>query len=91
MELTEKDREYLKSTGYLPEDLWQIEGTTWHCKVTLYQKVGEKTKKRKISPKKAMALLGREMYLSGIARATFHSSSCRECEDESVIMIERGN
>ena len=89
MELTENDREYLKSIGYLPEDLWRIEGTTWHGNVTLYQKAGEKTKKRKISHKRAIALLGREMYLSGIARATFHSSSCRECEDESVIMIER--
>lgn len=58
MELTEKDREYLKSIGYLPEDLWRIEGTTWHGKVTLYQKAGEKNKKAQNLSQKSYGVVG---------------------------------
>ena len=80
MKLTEKDREYLNSIGEQDNSILQIEtaisSTTYTC-------LG-----KRISRKKALALFGREKYLSGIARSTFHWNAVQITEDEEEVLFD---
>lgn len=72
MKLTVADKELLKKWGYPEKDFEQIEMAT-EAKCTTYEMNGEK-----ISATKAIEVLGREAYLSGIGRSAFHFTSFRE-------------
>lgn len=72
MKLNNKDREYLRKCGYKESDFNQIEEATGK---TVYE-----MNDKKISTKKALEILGREIFLSGISRSAFHWSACRENE-----------
>ena len=77
MKLSNKDREYLKSLGYPEDDFKQIEEATTK---TIYELNNER-----ISRSKAIEILGREVYLNGIARSAFHWSALRSNDkDESI-------
>lgn len=76
MKLTKMDRELLIKWGYREEDLNQIEEATTK---TVYEMNG-----KKISQKKALEVLGREEYLSGISRSAFHWSSARNNNGDTV-------
>lgn len=72
MKLYESDIKYLKSIGYLDQDLWQIKEAA-KAKYTRLE-----CDNIKISHEAAAAILGQEKYLSGIARAAFHHTAMRE-------------
>ncbi|MDA3053258.1 hypothetical protein OFO01_07160 [Campylobacter sp. JMF_01 NE2] len=76
--LTQEDKEYLLKYGNLEQDLEQIEQG---INVGVF-----KYKNRKISYKKAIELLGRDEFLSGASRASFHWNTSRETlnGDENV-------
>lgn len=69
MKLTDKDKELLVKWGYVKEDFRQIEKATTK---TIYE-----LNDKKISCKKALEVLGREKYLSGISRSAFHYTAVR--------------
>lgn len=73
MKLTNEDKELLVSLGYPEDDFEQIEAATV---VTTYKL----NHKEKITRDKAIELLGRRTYLSGISRSAFHFTSCRQVE-----------
>lgn len=75
MGLTAKDRELLLSWGYEERDFQQIERATRKSN-TSYTLGGTP-----IDREEAIQLLGRENYLSGIARSAFHCSAARETGD----------
>ena len=83
MKLTKKDKEILKSMGYLDWDIQQIEAASNY---TSY-KVSETDKT--ISEEEALELLDRKAFLSGMARSTFSATSYRNTLNEtSTIMIK---
>lgn len=69
MKLTKLDKEYLKDLGVSEEDFRQIEEATTKTKYELDNK--------NISRTRAIEILGREIYLSGITRSAFHWSAVR--------------
>lgn len=79
MKLIESDKEILKQWGYGDEDITQIEKATTK---TVY-KVNYR---EKISCDKAVELLGREAYLSGISRSAFHWSASRNIGDSNDVV-----
>lgn len=76
--LTQEDCNSLIEYGYMPDDMEQIDRG---CRECVYKdwnpaKYGDQREHR-ISRKKAIELLGKEEYLSGIGRASFHCSCGR--------------
>lgn len=82
MKLTNTDKEYLKHIGYNISDFEQIEKATRKTIYTLCN--GYNGDETIINTEKAIELLGREEYLSGISRSAFHWSSVRETKTEGM-------
>ena len=79
--LTPRSKHYLKIVGYTDEDIFYIEQADYRYLFDYTSKVDESL---------AIKRLGRESWLSGIARARFHFSAVRECRlGNSIIYIER--
>lgn len=74
MKLTRKDKDYLYNRGYSVEDVQQIEDC---IKYTKYEDDNE----NRISRKKAIEILGRETWLSGMGRSAFHYTAYRNNEN----------
>lgn len=70
MILTNEDKQYLIECGYEKEDFNQIARA---ISKTTYEYKGEK-----INAEKAVEIVGRDAFLSGIARSAFHMTSSRE-------------
>lgn len=83
MKLTKKDKELLRSMGYVDWDLQQIEAAS---KYTSYRIAGtDKT----FSEEKALELLERKAFLSGLDRSTFSATAYRKSlNGTDTIMIE---
>lgn len=77
--LTQKNCEQLVEWGYPISDIAQIDEAAKECTYTDYNpKLYGDNKDHRISRKKVIEKLGDEQFLSGISRAAFHASSCRE-------------
>lgn len=85
MKLSIQDKEILKNYGYPEEDFEQVERAML-IKFTNYELDG-----KRISRKKAIELLGKEQFLSGIGRSAFHWSAARETKDGRVILFDSSN
>lgn len=72
MKLSSNDKEILKRFGHAEEDFAQIEYALQKS-ITKY-KLGSKP----ISRDKALDMLGRKVFLSGISRSAFHYTASRE-------------
>ena len=81
MKLTKLDKQYLKDLGVSEEDFNQIERAS-NKRITTYE-----YNDQKISREKAIELLGRETYWSGISGSAFHWTAARYSEDESVLVL----
>ncbi len=79
---TDEDKFELLSMGYPNKDLWQIQEAAKgkNTKYTLYSE-NEKTGKR-ISGEETIRILGRRVWLSGLARSAFHWTAMRSSPDE---------
>lgn len=82
MGLTAKDRKFLLSWGYEERDFQQIERATRKSNTSYTLGVTP------IDREEAIQLLGRENYLSGIARSAFHSSAVRETDDGRTVYFD---
>ena len=80
MKLISEDKELLIKWGNREEDLKQIEEATTK---TVY-----KMNDKRISRKRAIEILGREKYLSGISRSAFHWSVVRENEKGEEVYFD---
>ena len=72
--LTQRDKTYLMRIGYLSCDLPYIERAVGSMKYEYWKA----DKEEKIDQERAIALLGKQAWLSGIGRACFHASAVRE-------------
>lgn len=79
MKLTSEDKELLLCWGYKEEDFLQIEAAM-RKSITKYEIADKKIKREE-----AIEMLGREEYLSGIARSAFHWSAARVTSNGEVI------
>ena len=78
MRLTSEDKEYLKANGCPESDFPQIERAMQKSK-TKYKAVYLNTGKSEvISREKAIELLGRDVWLSGLSRSAFHWTASRD-------------
>lgn len=82
MKLTNKDKKYLISIGYNTEDFSVIEETTKHIKYELLLNDNESKYKFKLNQKEIIKILGRDGFISGLGRATFHWSAVRCIETQ---------
>jgi hypothetical protein len=80
MKLTSEDKKILKENGYLDKDMHQIEEATAR---TVYE-----MNDKEISQKKALEVLGREEYLSGISRSAFHWSAVRSNSNGETVYFD---
>lgn len=91
MELTDNDRQLIKSWGYTPCNVAQIAHVVFftkyeYCKLHCDEKhnvtCGEK---EPITEAKALQVLGREQFLQGLCRSAFHwTASCENKNSEMV-------
>jgi len=72
--LSKRDKTYLMKIGYLSSDMPYIEAAVGSMKYEYWKKHGEE----KIDRERAIALVGKQAWLSGIGRACFHASAVRE-------------
>ena len=74
MKFTEKDIKYFLDCGYFESDIPQIKRAKRFLRLT-------NEKGEKMTQDKAVEVLGRENFLSGLSRASFHWTSSRESEN----------
>jgi hypothetical protein len=86
MKLTNKDKNYLSSIGYHNDDFDVIERNSKSIKYELMSRTN-KDISVKLNRKQAISLLGRETFLSGIGRATFHDSAVRTTESNPNLSV----
>jgi hypothetical protein len=86
MKLTNKDKNYLSSIGYHNDDFDVIERNSKSIKYELMSRTN-KDISVKLNQKQAISLLGRETFLSGIGRATFHDSAVRTTESNPNLSV----
>lgn len=82
MKLTNKDKKYLIAIGYSDNDLTAIEDAIRNIRYEVFDSIPIN-----ITQKEAIRLLGREEYLSGVARATFHSSAVRHHQTMTNVVV----
>lgn len=82
MKLSNEERTHLHELGYSDTDVKQIE-EVMQVRYTTYT-LGSKT----ISRDRAIELLGRKTYLSGIVRSAFHWSAVRITESGENIYFD---
>lgn len=80
MILTNEDKQYLMDCGYEKEDFNQIARA---ISKTSYEYQGEE-----ISAQKVIEVVGRENFLSGIARSAFHFTASREDKDGNYVHFD---
>lgn len=80
MKLTREDKKQLIEWGHLEDDFPQIEQAMNNTFYMLGGKI--------ISRKKAIELLGRTKYLSGISRSAFHFTAARETGDGQIVLFD---
>lgn len=81
MKLTDTDKQYLIGIGYSEKDFKQIEKAG---RMTVYKESCGDAAGRKITIARAIGLLGREQFLSGLGRSAFHWSAVRQAEDGKI-------
>jgi hypothetical protein len=87
MILTNKDKNYLYSIGYRADDFDVIERNSKYIKCNLITQNTNRNVEFRINHKQAIKLLGRETFLSGLGRATFHDTAFRDVEDIPNITV----
>ena len=86
MKLTNKDKKYLLSIGYTENDFEQIGNIAKHTKYEMFTKEDESIVTT-ITQKKAIELLGRNTFLSGLGRTAFHQSAVRFTDDDKICVM----
>ena len=85
MKLTMKDIAYLFSIGCPKEDIPQI------CEAALSKNTTYKLNGKTITAKKAIEVLGRDVYLSGLNRSAFHRTTVRVGKQGEEVFFNSAN
>jgi hypothetical protein len=87
MKLTNTDKDYLISIGYPNDELFDIEDATNNMKYTLFFENDEIMTEIKITKKQVIDMIGRDIFLSGLGRATLHRTAVRYIPKISEVAI----
>ena len=87
MKLTNKDKNYLLSIGYLTEDLNEIEISTRRMRYELFFILDDSKPHIRMTQKQVIEMLGRETFLSGVGRASFHRTAIRSTENIPYVAV----
>ena len=87
MKLTNTDKDYLMSIGYPNDELFDIEDATNNMKYTLFFVYDENMPEIKITKKQVIDMIGRNAFLSGLGRATFHRTAVQYIPKASEVAI----
>lgn len=87
MKLTNTDKDYLMSIGYPNNELFDIEDATNNMKYTLFFVYDENMPEIKITKKQVIDMIGRNAFLSGLGRATFHRTGVQYIPKTSEVAI----
>ena len=87
MKLTNKDKNYLIAIGYLTEDFNEIEKATRTMRYELFSIPEDSTPHIRMTQKQVIEMLGRETFLSGVGRATFHTTAIRSTESKPNMAV----
>lgn len=82
MKLNKEDKALLTIWGYSEEEFSQIEDAL-QKRMTKYELVDTT-----ISREKAIRILGREVFISGIARSAFHYTAARQTADGQIVYFD---
>ena len=82
MKLNKEDKAMLTSMGHPEKDFQQIE-VALQKRITKY-KLGNTT----ISREEAIRILGREVFISGIARSAFHYTAAQQTADGQIVYFD---
>ena len=85
MKLNNDDKKLLLDWGYTENDFEQIE-EAFRKRKTTYE-----MNNSPISREKALEVLGRRWYLSGIARSAFHRTAVREAVNGQLVYFDSSN
>ena len=85
MKLGKEEKELLRSLDCQERDFAQIERAL-RVSMTTY-KLGNK----RISRERAIELLGKRVFLSGVARSAFHGTATRETADGKIVVFNSFN
>lgn len=83
MNINKKDIIVLKSWGTTDKEINQMKEAKKQLKLFLTN-IKTNTYDKRITQKEAIEILGREKFLSGLHRASFHCSVCRHNGDNSI-------
>ncbi len=86
MKLTNKDKKYLLSIGYSENDFEQIGNIAKYTKYEMFTKENESIVTI-ITQKKAIELLGRNTFLSGLGRTAFHRTAVRYNDEGTIYVV----
>lgn len=86
--LTQEDKALLKGYGYLDEDFPQIKKAYSRTTFILCENTKVSGIETEINGMKVIELLGRENFLSGLARSAFHWSAYRNITENSGIYFD---
>ena len=79
--LTKEDKDFLRETGYSDDDFLQIEEAVRRSKYYLIDN-------QRISYQKAIEILGKNTFLSGISRSAFHWTAERESDEGRLVFFD---
>ena len=80
MKLTKKDKDLLIKRGYQNYELSEIESSRF--KYEMFWGTNGLHSAIKVTQKQAIQMLGREDFISGIARATYHDTAVRYIKND---------
>ena len=81
MKLTNKDKDLLIKRGYQSFEMSEIENSRFSYE--MFWNTNGLQSAIQVTQKQAIKLLGREEFISGIARATYHDTAVRYIKDFS--------
>lgn len=87
MKLDKVDRAYLECCGFSDADYPQIESAGRRTKYSL-SSAANGWKYEKITAKDAEKVLGRRLFVSGLARSAFHWSAVRVNENGDEVLFD---
>lgn len=85
MKLNNEDKRVLLNWGYDEDDFHQIEKASVKTVITFRQPDGSE---QNISTEQAISLMGRNNYLSRLARAAFHLTSYGEVDGKGSVFFD---